>query len=256
MGAWGYGIRQDDTVLDVIGSFEDSLKRGKRIEAATKDVRETYSASLEDPDDAPLIWIGLAEAQWTFGGLEQVVLQTVKDDLASGRSLTAWEEDDRGLAKRKAALEKFIAKIEAPNPRPRKPPKIVSRPPKFRAGDCLAVRLSNGKYGAALVLAADHSNVEYGKNLIGVLDFLSEERPPLTVFVDRKWLVLSHHGWNREPDLFWYFPLGFRAVKERIEVVGAVELLDSDEKESNSYAGWASLGEQVVQQREWDASSN
>jgi hypothetical protein len=43
----------------------------------------------------------------------------------------------------------------------------------------LSIRLSNGQYAAALVLAADHSNVEYGVNLIGVLDYLSLEKPTI-----------------------------------------------------------------------------
>lgn len=255
MGAWGYGIRQDDFVCDVIGSFEDSLKKGNSIAAATKEVRKEYSSELRDSDDGPLFWIGLAEAQWTFGGLDPGVLQHVKDDLESGRSLAAWEEDDRGLARRKAALEKFLAKIESPNPRPRKLPKIVIRPPKFQPGDCLSIRLSSGQFGAALVLAADHSNPEYGKNLIGVLDYLSTKKPPSKVFKNRQWLTLTHHSHTGRVDLGWYLPVAFRAAKDRIEVIGSVDLLDSDPNESNRYIPWAALGEQIIMQREWDARS-
>lgn len=31
MGTWGYGIRHDDFVCDVIGAFEDLLKDGKSV---------------------------------------------------------------------------------------------------------------------------------------------------------------------------------------------------------------------------------
>lgn len=117
----------------------------------------------------------------------------------------------------------------------------------------MSVRLANGQYAAALVLAADHSDVEYGKNLIGVLDYLSPEKPTIEVFRTRKWLVLTHHSWKNDMELAWYQDAGFRATKERLEIVGQVKILDSDPEDSNSYCGWSSIGEQVIFQREWDA---
>jgi hypothetical protein len=116
----------------------------------------------------------------------------------------------------------------------------------------LSIRLESGQYAAALVLAADHSNLEYGKNLIVVLDYLAPERPTIPVFGDRKWLIRTHHSWNHAIDLAWYLPVGFRSAKNCIEIAGKIEILDSDPKDSNSYCGWAGIGEQVVYQREWD----
>jgi hypothetical protein len=253
MGAWGHGIRQDDFVCDVLGVFDDLLKAGKSVTDATKAVKSKFAAEIEDTDDGPLFWIALADAQWTYGGLEPQVLNRVREDLDSGRSLSRWSEDKRALSRRRATLEKFINKIAEPNPRPKKPPKVVVRPPRFRPGDCLSIRLANGQYAAALVLAADHSNAEYGKNLIAVLDYLSPEKPTVDVFRKRKWLVLTHHNWNGRMVLAWYQPLGFRAAKDRMEIVGQVDILDSDPKDSNTYSWWAGIGEQVVEQREWDA---
>jgi hypothetical protein len=105
---------------------------------------------------------------------------------------------------------------------------------------------------AALVLAADHSTVEYGKNLVGVLDYLSPQKPPMEIFRTRKWLVRTRHSWSNAIDVAWYLPVGFRAAKDRLEVIGHVEILDSDPKDSNSYRGWRGIGEQVMYQREWD----
>lgn len=268
MGTWGYGVRQGDFVCDVIGAFEELLKSGKSIEEATRFVKNQFGPEVrnsedrdsaakesepEEANDEPLFWIALAEAQWTFGGLEASVLNRVKDDFDCGRGLEAWSEDQAGLKRRREAIETFICKIGAPNPKPKKPPKMVIRAPKFRPGDCLSVRLENGSLAAALVLAADHSNPEYGKNLIAVLDYLGEEKPGLEVFHQRKWLILSHHGWKNGMDLAWYLPVTFRAMKDRMEVVGQIEILDSDPKESNSYRGWAGIGLEVGLQREWDA---
>jgi hypothetical protein len=183
--------------------------------------------------------------QWTYGELESEVLSRVQGDFDSGRSLDAWREDTRGLLRRRAALEKFISRIAVPNPRAKKPPKVVVRAPKFQPGDCLSIRVANSRYTAALVLSADHSTAEYGKNLVGVLDYLSPQKPPLEVFRTRKWLVRTRPGWSNAMDVAWYLPMGFRTAKDRLEVVGHVEILDSDPKDSNRYQGWRGIGEQV-----------
>lgn len=248
MGAWGYGVRQDDFVLDVIGDFEDLLKAGKSTAEATAAVRSKFAAEMMDADDGPLFWLALADVQWTYGELEPQIRDRVQEDLDSGRSLAAWTEDERGLSRRRVALVKFIGKIGQSNPRPKKLPKVVVRAPKFRPGDCLSIRLSSGQYAAALVLVADQSNVEYGRNLVGALDYLASEKPTIEVFRDRKWLVLNHRGGSTR-DTAWYDHMGFRAVKDRFEIVGVVEILDSDPKDSNFYRPWTGIGERAIHQR-------
>jgi hypothetical protein len=248
MGAWGYGIRQDDFVCDVIGVFKDLLKAGKSVREATEAVRSKFAGAMQDADDGPLFSIALADVQWTYGELEAQILNRVKEDLDSGRSLAAWAEDQRGLARRRAALEKFISKIGQSNPRPKKLPKTIVRAPQFKPGDCLSIRLSNGQYAAALVLAANHSNVEYGTNLVGVLDYLSPEKPTIEVFRKRNWLVLHHHGESGTMDIAWYYHMGFRAVKNRLEIVGEVDILDTDPKNSNTYLRWTGIGERAIHQ--------
>lgn len=241
MGAWGYGIRDDDFVRDVIGVFEDHLKAGNNVAAATEVVKSQFSGAMHDSVDGPLFWIALADMQWTYGGLEASVLEHVKDDFASGRSLLAWDEDPRGLARRRATLEKFVAKIGAENPRPKKPPKAIIRSPKFRPGDCLSIQLTDGHYAAAIVLVADDSLAEYGKNLVAVLDYRSTDRPSMDVFRERKF-ASNHHG-EKAAVVAWYLPMGFRKVKDRLELVGQIEILPSDPKDSNFYFRWSSIGE-------------
>lgn len=253
MGAWGYGIRQDDFVCDVIDSFEALLKAGSSVADATKSIQGEFAEELQDSDDGPQFWIALADVQWTYGNLDSGVLKRVQDDFRRGRSLTLWEEDPRMLARRKAALQKFLDKIEAANPKPKRLPKVVKRPPKFKAGDCLSILSSNGQYGAAIVLAADHSRLEYGKNLVGVLDYLSAEKPSMKVFEARNWLRLTHHNWNNRRDIAWYQSVGFRAVKERLEIIGQVKVLDSDTQDCNTYSAWVGIGDHVLLQHDWDA---
>jgi hypothetical protein len=243
MGAWGFGIRQDDFVCDVIGAFEDLLKAGTSVADATTSVKSKFAGAIDDSTDGPLFWIALADVQWTYGGLEPYVLEHVKEDFHSGRSLIPWSEDPRGAARRRAALEKFIAKIERANPRSKKPPKTILRAPKFHPGDCLSIRLPNGQYGAAIVLAADHSLAEYGQNLVAVLDYQSLDQPTIEVFERRKWRVLTHPESDNKIDVAWYYPMGFRTVKDRLDIVGRVEILESDPKDSNTYRRWTGIGE-------------
>ena len=248
MGAWGYGIRQDDFVLDVIGTFEDLLKSGKSVREATETVRSQFAAASDDPVDGPLLLIAIADVQWTYGQADPQIVQRVKEDLGSGLSLAIWTDDPRGLVRRRAALEQFISKIEQSNPRPRKLPKTTVRAPMFPAGTCLSIQLPNGQYAAALVLAADHAHVEHGRNLVGVLDYVSAEKPPLEVFRSRKWLVVGGQGGQNDPDLAWYYHTGFRAVKARLAIVGEIDILESDPTDSNVYRRWTGIGERGLQQ--------
>jgi hypothetical protein len=246
MGAWGYGIRQDDFVLDVVGVFEDGLKSGLSVASATEAVQAKFTAAIDDDVDGPLLWIALADVQWSYGELDPGILERVRVDLASGRSLEPWRDDPRGLARRAAALQAFLGKIAAPNPRPKKRPKVVVRAPKFQAGDCLAIRVSNGHYAAALVLAADDSLPEYGRNLVGLLDYLSPERPPIDLFRRRQWLAVTHGTGDTDVAIAWYLPIGFRATKARLEVVGRIEILESDPTDSRSHRRWTAIGEEAI----------
>ncbi|MDH3255448.1 MAG: hypothetical protein OEM62_10680 [Acidobacteriota bacterium] len=254
MGSWGHGIRQDDLVKDVIDSFKEHLKDDVSIADATQKIESEYAESLGDEDEAPLVYLALADAQWTYGALDSVVLSRVRSDIETQAGLERWREASASdLAKRRKALKRFLEKIEVENPRPAKLPKRVVRAPKFAPGECLSITLSNGQYGAALVLAADHSDAEYGKNLIAVLDYLEPEKAGTRVFKKRRWLRMTHHDWNGDLDISWYLPVGFREGKKRLEVVGTIRLRRGDPKESLMYSSWDEVGEQVVRQREWSS---
>ncbi len=251
MGTWGKKIIDDDFVADVIGSFDDKLKSSQNVEEATKLVKNEFKGSFKDSDDGPLFWIGLAEAQWRYGFTETGVIQKVKDDYSNERGLDRWKEAGaKELEKRKQILEVFITKIETSNPKPKKLPKIVVRKPIFEAGDCLSISLENGKFTAAIVLVSDHRMTEYGKNLIVGLNYLSDQPPEMEVFDKRNWLFLNHHNFNKELFIGWYLPVGFKAVKEHIKVIGKTTIRKTDPKESKKYTPWSWLEDQILLQKE------
>ncbi len=247
MGAWGVGIKQDDTVLDVLGDFDDHLKHGATIREASERVKSDFQT--DDPDDTPLQWLALAYAQWSFGALDDEVLERVRGDITSGAGVWQWEEEGaRVLYRRKEVLNRFLKQITTQNPKPRKIPRFVIRKPKFQTGDCLSVKLITGEYGAALVLATDHSDIEYGKNLIGVLEYRSTEPPDIRVFEQRNWLRLTHHNYKGDFDIAWYGTIRFRSEADRFIVVGSIPIYSTDPNESKTFSGWNRLGKQIILQ--------
>jgi len=246
MGTWGSGITQDDTVADIVGFVKDRLKEGDSLEVASVQAQRQFASTQGDVDEAPLLWLALAEVQWKYGAVDSAVLSRVRKDIQSGSGLERWSDDAKTLAGRRAALTKFLAKVESPNPKPSAPPKLVVRKAPFLEGDCLSVQLPDGRYTAALVLRVDNSNAEYGKNLIASLDYCDSEPPSLAVFERRDWLVLDHGNWNGEKEVRWYLPVRFQKERKRITVVGNVKLRWGDPKDSRSSTGWNNLGVQVL----------
>src|SRR5437588_11284276 len=118
MGTWGTGIRQDDFVLDVIGDFEEFLRQGRSVAEATDAVRKRLGNAVDDLDDGPNFWIGLAEAQWKYGNVDPAIVRHVREDFHSGKSVARFEEEGMG-ARRNEVLEKSIQKIEITNQRPK-----------------------------------------------------------------------------------------------------------------------------------------
>jgi len=191
--------------------------------------------------------------QWTYGQLHPKVLARVQEDFRRGRGLDLWKEEPANvLQERRNVVTRFLRKIEQPNPRPKTPPRVIVKPPKFEEGDCLAIALSRGQFGAALVLAADHTNPEYGKNLIGVLDYLEKDEPALEIFHERMWLRLTHHQHKGEKAVAWYGAEGFQAARGRLRVVGRVPVRRSDPKQSRESGNWSYLGQELTRQRKWN----
>jgi hypothetical protein len=254
MGTWGLSIRSDDVVMDVIGGFEDILKKKQSLKAATAETIKSCKEEIADSDDGPLFWLGLADVQWKYGSVDKKVLAKVKSDFNKRKGLDGWREASEKLyAKRVKVIAEFIKKIEKPNKAPKPFPKTVVRKPLFEAGDCLSVAIAKGKYGAAFVTAEDTRNPEYGTNLVVVLDYLSAKKPTLKDFHKRNWLYLTHHSWENELDASWYSKLGFLKEKSKFELVGKIPVLKSDPLKSNTYSGWALIGQGIVGQRAWDA---
>ncbi|MEO8064088.1 MAG: hypothetical protein ABI821_15240 [Pseudomonadota bacterium] len=251
MGAWGTAITSDDTVADVIGTVVERLKAGDSLSAACEVALREFNSSLNDADDAPLVWLGLAHSQWKYGRVDERVLEQIRRDIATERGLERWRDDPVAFTKRKRVLQIFLEKISVANPKPAAAPRAIINLAPFREGDCLAVLTRSGEYTAAIVLVADNSRPEHGSNLVGSLDFLSTTPPMQEDFEGRKWLFKHHGNWHGEQEISWYGARGIRKEKNRITVVGSTALRRTDPRQSNSYAGLNLLGEQILLCRAW-----
>jgi hypothetical protein len=242
MGTWGTGIQSDDLVADIISDFDGILKKGGTIETATSHVHLHYADSIGDSDEEPLFWLALAFAQWRYNAIEQNVLEQVRNDITEGKGLDRWEDSPADLRKRQAVLQKFLAKIELPNAHPKPFPKQINRKAKFQIGDCLSLALENNKFGAAIVIAVDEDDPEYPLNLIARLSYESDSPPSSEIFALRQWQPapqLPFKGIN----IGWYLRPGFRKYAPRLQVVGKIEILESDPKSSSVYCQWCHLVE-------------
>ncbi len=76
MGAWGAGLYENDTALDVKDEFEKLFIDGKGVQEITDGLTAEFESIMDCADEAPLFWLALADTQWKFG----VLLPDVKEN--------------------------------------------------------------------------------------------------------------------------------------------------------------------------------
>jgi len=237
MGIWGTAILRDDFARDVNQDYLDSYDDGLEHSAIVKKLRHKYADALKDSEDAPIYWLALAKAQWECGALEQLVLNRVLRIIERGQGLGRWRERGaQALAKRKETLERFGQQIQSPNAKPRKRCKVRHYAPVYKAGDCLSIRLAHGNYGAAIVLAVDDSHRTEGMNLVGLLNYQSQELPTATIFQKRQWPR------RREtPTIYWILARTYKPVAASFEIVGQTKIRVRDPQDANIIGQWHDL---------------
>ena len=60
MGAWGTAIFSDDTAADIRGDYKDYIGDGLSPIAGKEKILLEWKEFLNDPDEAPVIWLSLA----------------------------------------------------------------------------------------------------------------------------------------------------------------------------------------------------
>lgn len=115
MGTWGPAIFDNDTALDIKGTFEDAIGEGLDVEAATRRVFEEYRDAFEDYEEAGLSWFALASLQMEHGALQPEVREKAIRQIDEGNDLRLWEESGNvdGAAQRRRVLLDLKSKLSA-----------------------------------------------------------------------------------------------------------------------------------------------
>jgi hypothetical protein len=100
-----------------------------------------YASSLDDPDDGPPFWPGLAVTQWKCGRLLEQVKEKALHIVDSGADLKRWSGDTRG----RAVLEKTRTQLLSPQPRPRFR-KRYQENNDWETGELISHQTPHGKY--------------------------------------------------------------------------------------------------------------
>jgi hypothetical protein len=225
MGAWGTGIKDNDTSSDIYADFFDLYNEGQKPSDITDKLISDNKELIHNPDDCNNFWFALALAQWETKSLDSFIFEKVKTIIETGSDLQVWKNldaDQQDIAKRRVILEKFLQKIQIEKSKPKA--KEKTKEPIFKGGDCLAFKLNNGNYSGAVVLAADHGT-KNGWNLVASTRINQSSKPTLWDFEKSEVLIANFGDWENEPIISWYLPDGFKKkYTDSFEYIGNISV--------------------------------
>lgn len=157
MGSWGTGLYQDDIACDVRDYYIDCLREDD--ESAENKTLEYFEEEICDDEDGPVVWFALADTQWKYGRLSEMVKNRALEYIDNGINLQLWNEVDNKLyAKREKVLSDLKDELLSPVP----PKKKLRKPHVFTCswniGDVFAYQLKSdtarekGVFGKWLVM--------------------------------------------------------------------------------------------------------
>src|SRR5438045_3920361 len=115
MGAWGYAILSDDTARDVYDAYLELYDDGLDHVAIRQRLELDFRDSIGDPDDGPVFWLALVNAQWQCGALQPDVMLRVTETIKQRDGLELWQEQGTAaVRKREQVLDAFLAKLKSP----------------------------------------------------------------------------------------------------------------------------------------------
>ena len=172
MGAWGAGLYENDTALDVKDEFEKLFNDGKGVQEITDGLTAEFESIMDCADEAPLFWLALADTQWKFG----VLLPDVKENaLRWIDELKSQTADTLDGTKQKNALENLQAKLLSPLPPVKKPKKKRIYKCEWKIGDVFAYQLESdlakerGLYGRYFLIQKVDEGTWYPGHIVPII---------------------------------------------------------------------------------------
>ena len=139
MGDWGTSFWQNDTALEVKNDFKRFFKYGLNDDDGIKFVLE-HTIPIDDFEDGPIVAMVIAGELWKIGRLTDEWHTKAKN--GGEKDLKRWlaEVDDKTYKKREKAITRYLAKLDMPQPEPKKIKRVLPFVNKWVPGDVVAVK--------------------------------------------------------------------------------------------------------------------
>lgn len=170
MGAWGTGLYQNDTSLDIKDSFIVMYNKGESVESITEKMLE-LNKSLIAGDEELLFWLALADTQWEHG----VLLPFVKENALLWIDRINRQGTGLSLQLNKDDIEKLQSKLLSTQPQKKKI--VIKRIYRceWKVGDVFAYRLESdlakerGLYGRYFLIRKIDEGIWYPGHIVPIV---------------------------------------------------------------------------------------
>jgi hypothetical protein len=192
MGTWGTGIFSNDTAADIRGDFRELLEDGLTPEQATERIIGKSSHSVDDPDDGPSFWTGLAAAQIALGVLQPPVRDRAVALIDSGGDLHLWTKP-KLAAKRRAVLERLRAQLLGAQKAPVKVRRPKRVPSPVSVGDVFLLLLDDGRRARFRVLGMKRDRL----GDFPIVEMIDDKDRPFVLYYKTKAAMFVREPWAR-----------------------------------------------------------
>lgn len=185
MGAWGPGILDNDSALDLKAVWKENLGEGFSPEEITEVLVDEAkeNGTLDGDEEEVDFWLSLALIQWKTGRLQQLVLEKAKELLRSDHLITIEQrrwEGEKLYSKRISHLKNLEETLNSSQPTAKKIPKPFYRETILKKGDLITFQLKSGKYFLIEIVDVHKSHQE--EFVRGVIyDYYSTVKPDMGV---------------------------------------------------------------------------
>ena len=227
MGTWGTDILANDTTAEIWAEFKELFNKGLSCEEIRLKLEKEFHPDA-DSDYYGEVWTGIAYGQWMCGNLEEYTLERVIA-ATNKENLNLFTYDEKLLQQRIKILKDFCKKIQTPRVSPLKRKKPTERPPYFKKGDVIGIKVDAENYLGALVV--DQNDFpEYGENTIVISSMIFKQPIPVDDFLKAEVLYLDIGGPTAYHRSYFWAIFAARNMSRKIKhtiKIGDVELKTS-----------------------------
>lgn len=255
MGAWGYGIFDDDDAADVRDDWIEHYKFTASSAKATEAVLKEHGSLIDDEDIGPVIVVALALTLWKHGCLTDEWRNKALRVIDDGLGLDRWKEQGpKEVAKHQTHRDKARARLISPQPTSKegkfKPKKMIDCG--LRVGDIFSVPVSEGSkergYFRVVALARSVGKIEPIVQMLNVPLTASPNElqwDTQDVLGIRDYTTLGCNGRDMFAQMMGKWPTGFEKI---IRIHRRGDRSDADDtvsKDKCRCIDWSTLGKHI-----------